>query len=59
MDIVSIKNGYDSEYDKYFLEMELKGTDDNKIRMHFSENSYEDFAKMMLRLIETTNEKRL
>ena len=48
---VTIRNGYDSKYDKYILEMKRDG-DDTWITSYFSKDEYTDFAKMMLRLIE-------
>jgi len=52
---VTIKNGYDSKYDKYMLSMKRDG-DDTWITSYFPKDQYSDFAKMMLRLIETTEE---
>jgi hypothetical protein len=49
---VTIRNGYDSKYDKYMISMKRDG-DDTWITSYFSKDQYNHFAKMMLRLIET------
>jgi hypothetical protein len=59
---IGIKNGYDKDHDKYFIEIENHDNVDStglrtNMRVYLSADSFVDFAENMILLVDKNNKK--